>query len=151
MLAKHYQTIWVQEFARKYLDENGLKYTFDDLEKIAQGQVKSMLLAEKTKQGLLFFDTELIVIKIWSEVVFKKCPYFIEEMLPRQNFDLYLLCYPDLPWKYDAMRENPENRELLFELYEIELKKQNFNYRIVKGTETERLQNAITFVEEERI
>lgn len=150
-LANYYQTIWVPEFAREYLEKYGLKYSIDDLEKIAEGQLNNTLHAEKGSSKIIFCDTELVVLKIWSEVVFNKCPAFIVEMLSQQQFDLYLLCYPDLLWEFHPMRENPDNREYLFSLYEKELKRYNFNYRIVKGSGDERLQNAITFVEEIRI
>lgn len=149
-LAAHYKTNWVPEYAREYLDKNGLKYSIADLNKIAKGQYERMLQAENVNQGLVFFDTELVVIKIWSEVVFKKSPIFVEEMLSKQKIDMYLLCYPDLPWEFHPMRENPDNRDFLFELYENELKKQKFNYSVVKGMGEERLKNAITFVEETR-
>ena len=148
-LAEYYNSIWVPEFAREYLEKNGLKYSINDLVKIAKGQAESIEQTEK-KQDIIFSDTELIVVKIWSEVVFNKCPAKIEELLSQQQFDLYLLCYPDLPWEFHPMRENPQNRDFLFELYEAELKKQNFNYRVVKGKGEERLQNAIKFVEEIR-
>lgn len=149
-LAAYFKTVWVPEFARDYLEINGLNYTIDDLVKIAKGQVNSTSHAEKSNQGIIFYDTELVVLKIWSEVVFKKCPVYIEEMLTQQNYDLYLLCYPDIHWEFQPMRENPDNREYLFELYEKELKKRNLNYRIVRGIGEERLQNAITFVNEIR-
>lgn len=149
-LASHYKTQWVPEYAREYLEQNGLQYSINDLEEIAKCQVKSMIQAEKESQEILFLDTELVVIKIWSEVVFEKCPAYIEEMLAKQKVDMYLLCYPDLPWEFHPMRENPDNREYLFELYEDELKKQKFNYRVVRGMGEERLKNAITFVEEIR-
>jgi len=40
-LAVHYQTIWTPEYARQYLSENGTKYTYDDLLKIAKGQIQN--------------------------------------------------------------------------------------------------------------
>jgi len=147
-LAAKYKTIWLPEFAREYLEKYGLKYTLNDLELIARGQVNSIQQAEKRNQRLIFYDTELIVLKIWSEVVFKKCPTYIKEMLLQQKFDLYLLCYPDLPWEFHPMRENPDNRDYLFNLYKKELEKNNFNYHIVRGSGEERLKNAITFVDE---
>lgn len=150
MLAAHYKTTWVPEYALEYLEINGLEYSIDDLEKIAVGQVNNMIQKEEVNNELVFFDTELTVIKIWSEVVFKECPILIEEMLAKQNIDLYLLCFPDLPWEYHPMRENPNNRDYLFDLYENELKKQKFNYRVIKGKGAKRLQNAITFVEDIR-
>ena len=39
-LANHYKTIWVKEFAREYLEKNGLQYTFENLYEIAAGQIK---------------------------------------------------------------------------------------------------------------
>src|SRR5215831_5450773 len=38
-LAKHFSTIWCPEYAREYLNQNGVKYGYDDLIKIAQGQL----------------------------------------------------------------------------------------------------------------
>lgn len=149
-LANYYHSIWVPEYAREYLNKNGLKYSIDDLVKIANGQINATFQAENSNLEIIFCDTELVVLKIWSEVVFNKCPNYIEEMLAKQKFDLYLLCYPDIPWEFQPMRENPDNRDYLFDLYEKELKKQKFNYQIVKGNGNERLQNAITFVEEIR-
>lgn len=147
-LAEHFNSIWVPEFAREYLEKNGLKYSLDDLVKIAEGQAKNIANAEINNRDIIFLDSEIVVIKIWSDVVFKQCPAKINELLSQQEFDLYLLCYPDLPWEYHPMRENPQNRNFLFELYEKELKKQKFNYRVVKGKGKVRLQNAINFVEE---
>jgi nicotinamide riboside kinase len=39
-LAAHYGTIWVREYAREYLLEHGTDYSYDDLLKIAQGQIR---------------------------------------------------------------------------------------------------------------
>ena len=39
MLAAHYQTIWVKEYAREYLLKNGTAYSFENLLDIANGQI----------------------------------------------------------------------------------------------------------------
>src|SRR5688572_13286457 len=39
-LASHYQTLWVPEYARQYLEEHGCTYTYDSLLEIAKGQVR---------------------------------------------------------------------------------------------------------------
>tara|TARA_B100000609_G_C17022428_1_gene334411 strand:+ start:122 stop:310 length:189 start_codon:yes stop_codon:yes gene_type:complete len=49
------------------------------------------------------------------------------------------LCYPDIPWEYDAQRENPNDRLALFKLYEEEIKKLKVNYIILKGSKENRL------------
>jgi nicotinamide riboside kinase len=40
MLADHYQTIWIPEFARSYIDGLGRDYTYEDVEIIALEQMK---------------------------------------------------------------------------------------------------------------
>ena len=39
MLATHYQTAWVKEYAREYLLKNGTDYSFENLLDIAKGQI----------------------------------------------------------------------------------------------------------------
>ncbi len=39
MLAAHYQTVWVKEYAREYLLKNGTAYSFENLLAIAKGQI----------------------------------------------------------------------------------------------------------------
>jgi nicotinamide riboside kinase len=38
-LAKYFNTTWCPEYAREYLNQNGIKYGYNDLLKIAQGQL----------------------------------------------------------------------------------------------------------------
>ncbi len=146
-LAKHYQTVYVPEYSREYLKEIGTNYTLDDVLNIAKGQLYSETRFLKLANQYLFCDTDMIVAKIWCTEVFNECPEWIEKMLVELPYDLYLLCYPDLEWQPDVLRENPENREYLFGLFVKELEHLNFHYRIVKGKGNERLKNAITFVD----
>jgi nicotinamide riboside kinase len=39
-LAAHFNTLWVPEYAREYLEKNGPAYTYDDLLTIAKGQIE---------------------------------------------------------------------------------------------------------------
>lgn len=147
-LASHYQTHWVPEYARKYLENYGSGYTLEDVINIAKGQIELENKTVKQSHNLLFCDTDLLVTKIWSEVVFGSCPFWIEDQFKNHTYDLYLLCFPDIPWQPDPLRENPENREVLFQLYKDALTKQGFPFKIVKGFGEVRLGNAIIFVNE---
>jgi nicotinamide riboside kinase len=133
-LAKHYHTIWCPEYAREYLLNHGRKYNYDDLLTIAKGQVyleekySEMVKKSGNKDNgnlitnsinispgfsdvpsarLLFIDTDMYVMKIWSEFVFGKCHSYISEQIAKSNYDLYLLCNTDLPWVKDELREYP--------------------------------------------
>ncbi len=141
-LAAKYHTLWVPEYARKYIDNLDHPYQKEDVEKIARGQIKNIYESSQKVDKLLICDTELVVIKIWMEVRYGNCPDWIINELEKQFFHIYFLCYPDIPWVYDKQREHPHLREYLFELYEKELQKNNFNYVIIKGNKEERLLKA---------
>ena len=55
-LAAHFNTTWVEEYAREYLLKNGTDYTFENLLDIAKGQVKNEQLAE-----------EQLAVKQWAD------------------------------------------------------------------------------------
>lgn len=143
-LANHFNVEWVPEFARTYLIERGGAYTQEDLDSIAKGQFEEM---EKVQnRELVFYDTDLTVIKIWSEYKYNSSSTKIDELLRKQEVDLYLLCKPDLPWEEDPLRENPNNREVLYDLYLDALKDKGVTFAIISGTPKERLEHAIATV-----
>ncbi|HSI91132.1 MAG TPA: ATP-binding protein, partial [Adhaeribacter sp.] len=142
-LAEHYKTAWVPEFARQYLAGLNRPYTLPDLEEIARGQLQLQQAAESTPGAFLFSDTELLVMKIWSENAFGQCPAWILKKLEQQNFDLYLLPDIDLPWEPDPQREHPHLRRHFFDKYQEELVRYNFPYKIISGTRQQRFQAAL--------
>ncbi|PIQ21323.1 MAG: ATPase, partial [Cytophagales bacterium CG18_big_fil_WC_8_21_14_2_50_42_9] len=57
-LAAHYNTMWVPEYARTYISELPGRYTAQDVENIARGQLTSYQLANWPRANkLLFADT----------------------------------------------------------------------------------------------
>ena len=74
-IAKHFNFIWIEEYARKYLNKVQSTYEYSDFKKIAKGQLE---LEKKTKKNqFLICDTNLQVIKLWSIIKFGKCDPFI--------------------------------------------------------------------------
>jgi NadR type nicotinamide-nucleotide adenylyltransferase len=146
-LAEYYETNWVPEYAREYLEFINRPYTYDDILIISQIQSENENSASE-KSDLLFCDTDFCVTSIWCIVKYGECHEWITEKLEQDNYDLYLLCDIDLPWQYDPLREHPEMRTELFEMYRKLLEEHHFNYRVVSGTGKERLQNAISVVDE---
>ncbi len=146
-LAKEYHTLQVPEYAREYLESSGPDYVLEDVIKIARGQLKRENATAIKAHRVLFCDTDLLVTKIWCEVVFGSCPPWIENQFHAHRYDLYLLCYPDIPWEPDPLRENPDDRDKLFILYQKTLIENRLPFRIVKGLGNKRFENARTFVE----
>ena len=158
-LAVHFKTLWVEEYARAFLEKNGTAYTFENLYEIAQGQIaaedkayNSIVLNDNIAQNkLLFIDTNLQVIKVWSEFVFNKCDNRILSGIAKRQYDLYLLCNTDLAWVKDNLREYPDlkTREKLFSYYKEELTEQKVPWRIISGNNEERLYNAIETINQQ--
>jgi NadR type nicotinamide-nucleotide adenylyltransferase len=132
------------EFAREYLENSGSAYTRRDVEKIARMQKKQMDEAMNLKSAYVFFDTWMIITKVWMEVVYGEVPSWIPETIRHARVDLFLLCANDIPWIPDPLRENGgEMRHKLFEMYKANLDQFGFRYRIVTGIGDERLVNAL--------
>ena len=147
-LSEYYDVPLVEEFAVKYLTKTGGKYTYRDLLKIAKGQIEiENRVLQNSDSGLLISDTDLITIKIWSKVKYGKISRWIMQTIRNRHYDHYLLCYPDIPWEYDPFRENPDDRDWLFGLYEKELKKYGKKYTIIKGSKEIRFKTAIGIIE----
>ena len=109
-LAKHYQTQWVQEFARDYLqnkwEEQQAVCTLDDLPIIVAGQLEleNQKLAKANK--VVFCDTNLVVTRVWSETHFDGyCHPEILAYSEKWSYDLYLLTGIDVPWIKDDLRD----------------------------------------------
>lgn len=145
-LAAHYQTNWVPEFARNYIDRLNRPYDRTDLITIARGQLllEDQLALQANK--LLFCDTNLVVIKIWSEFKYGDCPVEITEKMVARKYDLHMLTYIDIPWADDPQREHPDKRDLLYETYKAELIKNKLNFIEIQGLNEVRKKAAIEAV-----
>ena len=151
-LSKEFNTVFVPEYAREYIENLGHHYSYEDVVHIAKKQLElEMEFLEKANE-ILFYDTYLIITKVWFQVVYHKIPEWIDQAIRDSKIDLFLLCNTDLEWIADNVRENGgEMRNKLFEMYEAEIKKYGFNYKIVKGIGEERFQNAFNIVNELKI
>jgi NadR type nicotinamide-nucleotide adenylyltransferase len=143
-LAEYYNTQWIPEYAREFVLKLNHPYTYADVETIAQQQQQQIQANYEPLNNYIFFDTELIITKVWFDVVFKKEPEWLTKAIEESNFDLYFLCSPDLPWEPDTVRENGgKMRDKLFQIYKSELDKNNFKYFIIEGVDKVRLQKSI--------
>jgi nicotinamide riboside kinase len=147
-LAQHFETKWVEEYARIYLENLGREYNEDDLLEIAKGQLDLENGMEMNANRFLFYDTDLHVIKVWSEFKYGHCYPFILEQLSIKSYDGYIITSPDFPWQPDPLREHPDQslRDYFFSIYCDLIKATQQPFVIVKGTESQRLETAIDFV-----
>jgi NadR type nicotinamide-nucleotide adenylyltransferase len=146
-LAGHFQTAWVPEYARRYLDNLVRPYHQDDLLTISHGQMRLEDEWERDASKILICDTNLYVIKVWSEFKFGNCPPEILKKIGERKYDLYLLTYIDIAWEEDPQRENPTKREELYDIYLKEMKNQAVPFIEIKGNREARRKTAIESIE----
>jgi len=137
------RTEWVPEFARFYIDRLDRPYEKDDLRIIAETQLTWEDDKAEYANGYLFCDTNLLVIKIWSDHKYGETDPWIEEQLASRKYHFYLLPNIDIPWRPDPQREHPTMRIHFFQLYEQYLKENDLPYAIVSGIEGERKKSAL--------
>ena len=142
----------VPEFARLWLeDKPNYRYTFEDVEWMAQEQFRLQSEAMHSSTKLVVCDTDFLVHRIWMDVVFGKCPKWIEAESERNAFDFTLLMDIDLAWEADPLREHPHLREELFFRYLNLLENSKRPFGIVNGHASERYQNSLTLLKEHSI
>jgi len=146
-LAEYFNTNYLPEYAREYIERLNRPYNYNDVEKIAIKQIELEQKFLKKANKILFVDTSLFITKNWFEIVYNQKPEWFEKKLVENIADFYLLCNNDLEWIPDNVRENGgEKRNFLFEKYKTDLEKYNANFEIVKSSGKVRFLNAVSII-----
>ena len=151
-LAEYYKTVWVPEFARDYLQEKldsgrGI-CDIDDMLPIAYGQTKleneNLLIANK----YLFCDTNLLVTKVFSELYYNFCDSLLDKAARAHQYDLFFLTDIDVPWQGDGLRDSPDGRETVFEVFKQSLIDNKKPFITISGDKNTRLKKAVAIIED---
>ena len=146
-LAQTLDIPWVPELARGYVEQLGRPYSYDDVVEIARLQIAEFERAITAGHSAVLFDTDLIITKVWFDVVYGRCPEWIPEAIRSHPATLHLLCLPDIPWMPDPVRENGgPMREKLSAIYRNELETFGLPYAEISGSGDERQQMALKAV-----
>ncbi len=146
-LSVHFNTIYIPEYARTYVENLSRPYNYYDIEHIAKKQVELEKEFASKANSYLFYDTYLIITKIWFIWCYKKFPEWLDKSIRESNVELFLLLNTDIQWENDGTRENPGyNRQKLFDLYQAELMNSNQKYCIIEGSGNVRFDNALNAI-----
>ncbi|AXP80297.1 Trifunctional NAD biosynthesis/regulator protein NadR [Mariniflexile rhizosphaerae] len=151
-LARYYNSVWVPEYAREYLQNkwNNERKTCepDDLLPIAKGQIKLENKLAKKTDTVLICDTDLLETKVYSEAYYLGyCDPILEKYALQNTYDLYFLTYIDTPWEDDDLRDKPEERAEMFKAFENALIINKRPYVLLKGNMKERLETAVKHID----
>ncbi|MCL6267520.1 DUF4301 family protein [Flagellimonas myxillae] len=147
-LARQYNTVWVPEYAREYLQNkwNNERKTCEpkDLLPIAEGQIRLENDLTQKATDVLICDTDLLETKVYSEAYYLgHCDPLLEKYALENTYDLYFLTYIDTPWEPDDLRDKPNERQRMFDYFHDTLKKYDRNFVILKGDKATRLATAV--------
>ncbi|WP_444996308.1 AAA family ATPase [Aliikangiella sp. IMCC44359] len=119
-LAQEFNCCYVPEYARTFLENCQRELLQSDLLTIAKGQAISEIIIGQQAKELLMVDTGASVSALWSEFLFNQCDKQLADFCQQQEYDLYLLCQPDIPWVKDSVRYLPESSNDFFKkLYDL--------------------------------
>lgn len=152
LLANHYQTEWVPEFAREYLqnkwDKEQKTCEHHDLLPIAIGQIKLENELAKKANKLLICDTDILETMVYSLTYYGgEVDPELEKAAIANSYDLYLLTSIDIPWEKDDLRDRPEQRQEMFDAFEIALIDYNRPYVLLTGDTISRFKKVVKILD----
>lgn len=152
-LAAHYNTVWVPEFSREYLqkkwDEEQAICERKDILPIAAGQMQlENRLAQKANE-VLICDTNLLETVVYSQAYFDGfCEPLLLKHALNARYDMHFLTYIDIPWVEDDLRDRPHQRDLMFAKFHEALEIHGKPYEIISGDPGERFAGAVKTIDE---
>jgi nicotinamide riboside kinase len=150
-LAAYYETEWVPEFARDYLqkrwEENQHICEADDMLPIAYGQMSLENEKLSSANKYLFCDTNLMVTKVFSEIYYGFCDPLLNEEALEHEYDLFFLTDIDVPWEKDDIRDKPEGRETVFSVFKQTLIDNKKTFITLSGNKESRLAKAALIID----
>lgn len=152
-LAEHYNTLWVPEYSRAYLqkkwDREHKICEPKDILPIGQGQMQTENTLSQQATKILFCDTDLLETKVYSEAYFDGfCDPLLATYALKNKYDLYLLTDIDIPWEQDDLRDRPTRRKEMFGYFEKALNDYTRNYVTINGELQERLSKATKYIDQ---
>jgi len=152
LLAKHYDTVWVAEFAREYLQDkwNNERKTCEDsdLIPIARGQIALENKLALKADRILICDTDLLETKVYSEEYYGGFVHpNLDKYALKNQYDLYLLTNIDTPWEADDLRDRPDQRQEMYQAFENTLIRYKRPYIKLDGSIKERVELATTAID----
>ncbi len=147
-IAKYFNTLWVPEYAREYLQKkwDSTKKTCErsDILPIAIGQMKKENELSLSVKNLLICDTNLLETKVYSEIYFNGyCDQQLQKYALKNKYDLYFLTGIDVPWTPDDLRDKPNERKKMYLNFKDALTLTENKFVELEGNKQERLKKAI--------
>jgi nicotinamide riboside kinase len=132
----------VHEYGRELWVDQGGHLAFADLLHIAQVQAQREEEAAEQAHRYLFCDTSPLTTLFYCVDDFGKAEPELEALAARE-YDLHVLCAPDIPFDQDGTRKDEAFRQRQNDWYQQELTARGFPWILVFGPVEARVQQVL--------
>lgn len=137
-LAAWLGTVWVPEFSRRYAETKPAPLDASDVLPIAQGTLLvEDAIAPEANGGVIVLDTDLASTLVYARHYYDLVPEEVEARWRERTVALYLLCHPDVPWIADGVRDQPDERERIHDMFAAQVAASGAPVVDVDGTDWE--------------
>ena len=146
-LSAHFEAPCSSEFVRDFVESSDRPIQIEDLNTIMKGQIDYENTACEKSPRLVIHDTNLLSNVVYAEHYFKQTPRELASALSGTQYNLYLFCQNDIPWKEDgAQRDSLEARDQIHQAFEQMLEESSVPVVQIKGTPENRFYQAINSI-----
>lgn len=131
-MADRYKTAFVPEVAREMLITN--KFTLEEIIRIGQAQTERVIELSKSANKIMFCDTDLIVTQIYSQRYLGMVPEILYQLEKQVAYDKHFFFDIDVPWIADGLRDLPDERGSMRQIFLEELSRRGIQPVMVRGS-----------------
>ena len=143
-LAEHYQTVWVPEYLREFVDAHQRVPREEDQYAIALTQRMRENDAAMRANRYLFCDTTPLMTALYSRVYWGRVDAQLAELDSLHEYALTLVTAPDGPWMPDGLqRESEAVRQSVHALVLANLRARGIAHTVVAGDPAQRMAQVI--------
>ena len=146
-LAAALRTNWVAEYGREYSARKQAAgdavWHSDEFLEIAREQTRREDRAAREANRVLVCDTNAFATVLWHRRYMGREDPRLTDFARTCRADLYLLTGDEIPFVQDGLRDGEHLRHDMHRWFEEELVAQEVPWRLIRGSPTERLEQAI--------
>lgn len=142
-LARHYDTLWVPEYLREFVEVHGRVPKEGDQYGIARTQMEREDAAAPDAARFLFCDTTPLMTGLYSRWYWGRVDAQLALLERRHDYAFTIVTAPDSPWEADGLqRESEQVRQTIHEQVLQMLAERDIPYLLVTGSLPQRMLQA---------
>lgn len=147
-LAAHYQTLWVPEYLREFVQTCQRTPRAEEQLLIATTQLQREAASAAHAKRLLFCDTTPLMTAIYSAHYFDQAEPELLRLATQHDYAATIVTAPSMPWVADGMqRDSDEVRQLVHHQLLQRLNDAGIGYQLVDGSLQQRVAQSVDYVE----